>query len=86
MQRPPWGAVVLSALTTHHKTELATIGNYGPANITANIFAASGHCRGCVGVQTNRGDRAQLVRRFPREIRLCLCLAGMALIAPSAAQ
>src|SRR2546427_10250709 len=36
---PHGGAVVLSALTTHHKTELATIGNYGPANITANIFS-----------------------------------------------
>jgi len=42
------------------RTVLAAIGSYGPANITANIFAASGHCRGCVGVQTNRGDRAQL--------------------------
>jgi len=29
-------------------TALARTGSYGPANITANIFAASVHCRGCL--------------------------------------
>src|SRR2546427_4657756 len=59
MQRPSWGAVVLSALTTHHKTELAAIGNYGPANITANIFS---ECE-CSRRINRSASNARLIRR-----------------------
>src|SRR6266704_1369352 len=52
-------------------TALARTGSYGPANIMANIFAASVHCRGCL---------------LRHAARMKLRLRANALIAPSAAQ